>query len=218
MVITRRRVVAATGVVLGASLVPLSRIVDAQRAQRADDAVLDHVGREFARLYRIAKSQPVRAEHLQSAAANFRLMAVAFPDQLVKTAAARGPLESQDHTQHERQIQEVRKRFGMDISAEAPPPPNPDRRAVAARLAREGLAPTLLQIAASLETRAEQLAVRDGVPTPFRLVQNPYCVYLPAANTAMDILCAAAFWLGPQGAVSCAVATASYWTYFYLCY
>jgi hypothetical protein len=33
----------------------------------------------------------------------------------------------------------------------------------------------------------------------------------------MDIMCAAAFWLGPQGAVSCAVATVSFWSYYYLC-
>lgn len=217
--ITRRQVIAATGVVAGASMVPLSKIVDAQRPPRSDEAVLDHVGREFARLYKIAKTGAVRSEHLQSAAANFRLMAVTFPNDLVKAAAARGDsVQPQDHALHARQVQEVRRRFGLDISNEAMPVPAGDRRATLARLSREGLAPTLLQIAASLEDRAAQIARREGAATPFQLAQfNPYCSYLSASNAAMDIMCAAAFWLGPQGAVSCAVATVSFWSYYYLC-
>lgn len=207
---------AALGLVLG-------KVGHAQQAPAStvNDAVLDQLGREFARLYRASKASVVRSEHLQSAAAGFRIMAVAFPDQVLKASARRFDVDAPaNHSAHRRQAEEVRRRFGMDIGNEVPTLPGPELRVVMRRLAREGLAPTLLRMAQEFEARAGQLARKELSGSSIHLVQGPnvWCAYLTAAEAARDAMCAAAMFFGPQAQAACAAAVAMYWSYYALCH
>jgi hypothetical protein len=209
--VTRRRFVVSAGIAgAGVTTFQFSPPMTAQRGADPPNPVFEHLGREFARIHKVAKAGPPRAEHLHSLAANFRLLAVVFPNDLIKTAARRSDLNLHDHQRHARQAEEVRRRFGMNITGEGLPPVDASAEARdRARFEREGLTPTLLTIAARLDAAAARVASRGDVPTPYRQVQ--YCAYLEPMRIAMELTCAFAPFLGPQGLAACATATAAYW-------
>lgn len=200
----------------------------AQRRPAQDDPVLEHVGREFARLHRAAKSGGFRAEHLQSIASNLRLMATASGpalDSLVKQALTRRDFDEHRHHLDPNRVRgEVRQRFGMDVSGEAPPAPlQPEvEKRVRARLVKEGISPSLLALAAQLEQQAGKLAKLGDLPAGPRPVQIGDCSLLGALSQAYSALCTYAMFAGPlqgQFYASCAVAyaawTAAWWATFY---
>ena len=207
MTLPRRRFFVTAGLGAAGALAPsLAPLGAAQQAPSRDDAVLQHVGREMARLYRVTRSQPLYAEHYLTLAANLRLLAMVFPD---IRAAARRPLVH-DHAAHGRRVEEVRRHFGLDISGEPDSAPlsGPDEARVRGKLAQEGLAPTLNQMADLAEARAAQVA-RSGGAAQFRHVQSGlWCTFQPAVEFAVQIVCAN-FVLsagGVQAQVACAVA------------
>jgi len=231
--IARRTLFTVGGVALiGAAARPLLPAVHAQRRQTPDDPVVDHIGREFARLHRAAKGGVFRPEHLQSVAGNLRLLAVAVGptlDSLVKDALARPDFEQHRHHLDPSRVRgEVRRRFGMDVSDEAPPSPlQPEvERQTRARLRREGLSPSLLAMAMQLERQASRLALlgpqgagQGGGPRP---VQIGDCSLLNAMSQAYSALCTYAMYGGPyqgQFAIGCAVGyaawTAAWWATYY---
>lgn len=229
---TRRQVIAGSTAGMVAGAVPFSQILLAQRGQargQEDTRLLEHVGREFTRLYKAVKRDGrFRSADLQASAINHRLMALTFPD--IRAAAAdalaKGGIPPADHAKHQRQIDEVKRFFGVDVSKElaiiGPSMSQPAAaRAALAQLAREGLGPTLLKMADALEAQAQLMAVRerDGRDR-VELVQAsaPYCVLYPQLEQAMEITCVAAYWLGIPGAVSCAVALVWKLTWYYICF
>lgn len=207
MTLPRRRFFVTAGLgAAGALALPLTPLGAAQQAPSRDDAVLHHVGREMARLYTVTRSQPMYAEHYLTLAANLRLLAMVFPD---IRAAARRPLVH-DHAAHGRRVEEVRRHFGLDISGEPEIAPlsGPDEARVRAKLAKEGLAPTLNQMADLAEARAAQVARSGGVPQLRHVQSGLWCTLQPAVEFAVQVVCAN-FVLGAggvQGQVACAVA------------
>ena len=207
MTLPRRRFFVTAGLgAAGALALPLSPLGAAPQAPSRDDAVLHHVGREMARLYKTMKARPLYAEHYETLAANLRLMAMVYPD---IRAEARKPRRAHDHGGHARRVEEVRKHLGIDISGE--PEPAPPSAAEEARLrtqlAKEGLGPTLLRMADAAEAKAMQVA-RMGAAPEFRNAQfGQWCTLTPAVELAYTIVCSsyAASLGGAQALAACYV-------------
>ena len=207
MTLPRRRFFVTAGLGAAGALAPsLAPLGAAQQAPSRDDAVLQHVGREMARLYTLTRSQPLYAEHYLTLAANLRLLAMVYPD---IRQAARTPRPVHDHTAHARRVEEVRKHLGIDISGEPEPAPlsGVEDARVRAQLAKEGFGPTLLRMADAAETRAAQVA-RNGGAVPYRHVQSGlWCTLQPAVQTASYLVCTsyAASIGGAQALTACYV-------------
>lgn len=207
LTLPRRRFFVTAGLGAAGALTLPTAFVSSQAPSR-DEAVMHHVGRELARLYVVHRRQNFFAEHYETFAANLRLLAMVHPD---LRSAARKPRKPHDHRLRARQVEEVRKAFGIDISDEpepAPLPPADDAR-VRERLGREGIAPTLLRMADAAEAKAARVA-RSGTGSPFRNAQlewNLACRFEPEIQLASTIICDAAM-IGAGGApvqVACRV-------------
>lgn len=187
--VPRRRFFVTAGLgAAGAMTLPLSRLAAQRQPPSRDDAVMDHVGREFALLYMAAKRGPLYAEHYQSIAANLRLMAMVYPDVRAAAKKSRGPHR---HDRRARDVEEVRKHFGIDISGEPEPAPltAADEAKARAQLAAEGLGPTLLRMADAAAAKASQVA-RVSDAGRFRSAQwYLMCTYQPVAQVASVVIC-----------------------------
>ena len=201
----RRRFFVTAGLLTGGAMsLPLSPLLGAQRAQPAPDALLGHVGRESARLYKQLKTGRFRSEHLRSLASNLRLFAlVPGLDEESRALAWRAHNQHDDTTP--RRNAELRKRLGIDTSDE---PPLQVTEAARVQIAREGLTRTLRTLAVQLDAEAENLAKRGDPPLNFRQVQGQFgwCGMLMVLET---VAAGACIFGGPANAV-CVSATASY--------
>jgi len=189
LTLPRRRFFVTAGLGAAGALTVPAAFVSSQTPSR-DDVVLHHVGRELARLYKVHRRQNLFAEHYETFAANLRLLAIVYPD---LRSAAHKPRKPHDHRRRAREVDEVRKAFGVDISGEPEPAPlsAADDARVRARLGREGLGPTLLRMAEAAEAKAARVA-RSGSAAPFRNVQLEWgmgCRFEPEIQLASVIIC-----------------------------
>jgi len=210
LTLPRRRFFVTAGLGAAGALTVPAAFVSAQAPTR-DAAVMHHVGKELARLYKLRRRQNLQPEHFQTIAGNLRLLAMVFPD--VRAEARKPKRRSHDHGMRARQIEEVRKHLGIDISNEPEPAPLSDAEEsrLRAQLAAEGLGPTLLRMADAAEARADQMA-RAGGGIPFRNVQsNPWCTLVPAVRVANIVVCGTIFsGTGLPGTVACYVSQLVY--------
>jgi len=159
----------------------------ATQAPSRDDAVMQHVGKELSRLYKLQGQQNLQAEDYQTVAANLRLLAMGYPD---LRAEARKPRKPHDHRMRARNLEGARKAFGIDLSGE----PESAARSAAEEarvrdlLAREGLGPTLLRMADAADARAARMA-RNPDAQRFRNAQGLFCLFQPEVEVASQIVC-----------------------------
>jgi hypothetical protein len=218
---TSRRLFLGNVAGAGAGLA-LPLVTIAQSRQKEADPVLVHVGREMARLYKQQRSGPFFAEHYASLAASLRLMALVFPD--IRELARRRPRRPvDDHAEHMKRADEVRKHFGIDISREASLPTisAADEARMRRQLAFEGLAPTLLKMADLAEARGREMA-RNGKAPQIQRVQeaSPWCPYFPVLVTVQELVCLPVWTVIPGGQAtwisvcSVAIVTRVVWQWF----
>lgn len=207
MTLPRRRFFVTAGLgAAGALAVPLSPLGAARETPSRDDAVLDHVGHEMARLYSLSRRQNLFAEHYQTMAANLRLLAMVYPD---IRAGARKPGRPHDHGRRVREVEEVRKAFGIDISNEPEPAalPKADEARVRERFGREGAGPTLLKMAEAADAKAAQMARSSSGPALKHAQWYLLCNYQQEIQLASQIICDVSYAGvgGAQVAVACRV-------------
>lgn len=182
----RRRFFVTAGLGAAGALAVPAGFAAAQAPSR-DDAVMHHVGKELARLYKLQRQRNLQAEHYQTVAANLRLLAMLYPD---LRPEARKPRRPHDHRLRARNLDAVRREFGIDISGEPEPAPRSPAEEARVRelLAREGLAPTLLRMADVAEARAARMASNPDAQR-FRNAQGLFCNFQPEVEVASQIVC-----------------------------
>jgi hypothetical protein len=186
--VPRRRFFVTAGLGAAGALTVPAAFLSGQTPSR-DDAVMHHVGKELARLYKLQRRRNLHAEHYESVAANLRLLAMLYPD---IRAEARKPRKPHDHRRRAREAEEVRKAFGVDISTEPEPAPltAAEEARVRGLLSREGLGPTLLKMADAAEAKAARMA-RTPDARPFRNAQwsGLFCNFQPEIEVASQVIC-----------------------------
>ncbi|MGE0392238.1 MAG: hypothetical protein AB7I25_00375 [Vicinamibacterales bacterium] len=219
LTLPRRRFFVTAGLGAAGALTVPAAFVSSQTPTR-DEAVMHHVGKELARLYRLHRRQNLFAEHYETFAANLRLLAVVHPD---LRGAARKPRKPHDHRMRARQAEEVRQAFGIDISNEPEPAAlsAKDEARVREQLGREGIGPTLLRMADAAEAKAARMA-RSGNAPPFRNAQlewNLACRFEPEIQLASQIICdvASTGVGGAQAQVACRVSVIVVYLWRWLC-
>jgi cytochrome c556 len=75
----RRRFFVTAGLGAAGALTVPAAFVSSQTPLR-DEAVMQHIGKELARLSRLQRSRNLHAEHYETIAANLRLLAMVYPD------------------------------------------------------------------------------------------------------------------------------------------
>ncbi len=126
-------------------------------------------------------------------------------------AQARKPRKPHDHRARARQVDEVQRMFGIDLSNEPEPAPlsAADDARVRERIGREGVGPTLLRMADAAEAKAARMA-RSGNAAPFRHAQLEWgmgCRFEQEIQIASTVICelAAAGIGGAQAQAACSV-------------
>lgn len=202
----------ATAGVAGAGVGAMMPLEAAQPFRR--ERVLDHVGKEFARLYGLARDGRAQGEHLHALANNLRLWATVDGenlDAMVLRGLRATNFGARRHQLHGRMTRELKQRFGMDVPEGIEVTPlQPDTiRQIETTLRQQGLTPTLLELANRFDVQGDRLARRGALP-PLQMAQSTTCDALWVLELARDAVCAAAPFLGHQGSVACAVAVGAY--------
>lgn len=206
LTLPRRRFFVTAGLGAAGALTVPAAFVSGQTLSR-EDAVMDHVGKELARLYKLQRRRNLHAEHFETVAANLRLLAMLYPD---IRAHVRKPRTPHDHRMRARKLEDVRRAFGVDISNEPEPAvlSAADEARVRGLLAREGLGPTLLKMADAAEARAARMA-RTPDARPFKNAQwsGLFCNFQPEIEVASQVICDLSYAGvgGPQVVVACRV-------------
>ena|SRR5256885_498084 len=198
-------------------------VLTAQHNHKSNDVVINHIGKEFARLYKSTRNRVPTRDNANALIANTHLM-IEYKgndiDRVLQSLDRTTMLNARpDHHQHAKELKEL---FDMDISDEIPRYiNNEDRNKHINKIITNGGAEVWDNLSKSLEANIHNLA-SNTYYSPNDIKRLVACNQhdrdsLIAAQMVMDIFCAASI-IAPEFGPLCVIQVGAYWAYYWFLY